>query len=190
MGIEEKESLLGIEYPIHQVKLSAYYIGKYPVTQGLWKSVMGEDHNPAYYRGDKRPVESVSWHDAQAFIQKLNALSGKTYDLPTEAQWEYAARGGRRSRGYRYAGSNKLKEVGWYYNNSHRETKDVGLKYPNELGLYDMSGKGIKGLPSPVNSLSFCPFHNLAKPELRNILSSDMIWQKLSDKILIAIPNR
>ena len=107
--------------------------------------------NPSFFTGDSRPVETVSWEDAQVFIQKLNELNGKVYRLPTEAEWEYAARGGvqvrmdaarggRQSQGYKYAGSNKLKEVDWYRDNSHVETKAVGLKYPNELGLYDMSG--------------------------------------------------
>ena len=107
--------------------------------------------NPSFFTGDSRPVETVSWEDTQAFVQKFNELTGKVYQLPTEAEWEYAARGGvqvrmdaarggRQSQGYKYAGSNKLKEVGWYWENSHVETKAVGLKYPNELGLYDMSG--------------------------------------------------
>ena len=96
--------------------------------------------NPSFFTGDSRPVETVSWEDAQAFIQKLNELTGKVYRLPAEAEWEYAARGGQHSKGYKYAGSNKLKEVGWYRENSHVETKAVGLKYSNELGLYDMSG--------------------------------------------------
>jgi sulfatase modifying factor 1 len=124
----------------HKVKLSSFFIGKYPVTQGLWKAVMGEGNDPSYWKGEKRPVETVSWEDAQAFCEKLRKLSGKNYRLPTEAEWEYAARGGQLTKNYTYAGSNKLKEVGWYRENSYGETHQVGEKYPNELGIYDMSG--------------------------------------------------
>jgi sulfatase modifying factor 1 len=141
MGSKE-EAAYENEQPIHEVELSNFHIGKYPITQALWKAVMGDDNNPSYFKGDNRPVESVSWNDAQAFIQKLNEMneSGGQYRLPTEAEWEYAARGGQLSRGYKYAGSDQLEEVGWYGENSHDETKPVGLKDPNELGLFDMSG--------------------------------------------------
>jgi sulfatase modifying factor 1 len=141
MGSKE-EAAYENEQPIHEVELSNFHIGKYPITQALWKAVMGDDNNPSYFKGDNRPVESVSWNDAQAFIQKLNEMneSGGQYRLPTEAEWEYAARGGQLSRGYKYAGSDQLEEVGWYDENCHDETKPVGLKDPNELGLFDMSG--------------------------------------------------
>ena len=139
MGSEDEEAY-NEEKPIHKVALDGFYIGKFPVTQALWKAVMGENNNPSYFRGADRPVEMVSWEDAQEFLQKLNGLTCKSYRLPTEAEWEYAARGGKNREGYKYSGSNKLKEVGWYDDNSHRETKIVGLKYPNELGIYDLSG--------------------------------------------------
>lgn len=127
------------EYPVHQVTLSNYYMAAYPVTQGLWEAVMGE--NPSNFKyGDNYPVESVSWDDAQEFIVKLNKLTGKTYALPTEAQWEYAARGGEKSKGYKYSGSNDIDEVAWYDDNSNGSTHTVGEKKPNELGIYDMSG--------------------------------------------------
>jgi len=136
---------LGYEKPPRLIRVKDFYIGTYPVTQALWKAVMGEDNNPSFFSGDHRPVETVSWDDAKVFIDKLNEKTGRTapglvYRLPTEAEWEYAARGGQASRGYLYAGSDDLKEVGWFAENSHRETKTVGLKLPNELGLYDMSG--------------------------------------------------
>lgn len=137
MGSEDKEALEW-EKPIHTVTVPSFYMAQYPVTQVLWKAVMG--NNPSYFQGDQRPVEQVSWDDAQAFIKKLNERTGEKYRLPTEAEWEYAARGGIYSNGFKYAGSNKLIEVGWYRENSHDETKPVGLKFPNELGLYDMSG--------------------------------------------------
>ena len=126
------------EKPAHQVRLSSFYIGKFPVTQELWEIVVGK--NPSSFKGSRRPVEQVSWDDAQGFIKKLNALTKRQYRLPTEAEWEYAARGGALSEGYQFAGSDKLKQVGWYDENSNSETHDVGQKYPNELGLYDMSG--------------------------------------------------
>lgn len=127
------------EKPVHEVTLNDFYIGKYLVTQAQWREVMGT--NPSHFKGcDDCPVESVSWDDAQAFIKKLNAKNGKNYRLPTEAEWEYAACGGKQSMGYQYAGSNNLDEVGWYGSNSGSKTHPVGQKKPNELGIHDMSG--------------------------------------------------
>ena len=126
------------EKPAHSVTLSGYYIGKYEVTQALWKAVMGS--NPSYFKGDNLPVEFVSWNEVQEFLRKLNAMTGKRYRLPTEAEWEFAARGGNSSRGYKYSGSNSLGNVAWYYDNSGSGTHAVGTKSPNELGIYDMSG--------------------------------------------------
>ena len=127
------------EKPIHSVTLTSdYYIGETEVTQELWTAVMGD--NPSYFKGKKNPVERVNWNDCQVFIKKLNALTGKNFRLPTEAEWEYAARGGKYSKGYRYAGSNNIKEVAWYDINSESKTHPVAQKQPNELGIYDMSG--------------------------------------------------
>ncbi len=126
------------EKPAHRVKLSSFYIGKYPLTQSQWQAITGE--NPSEFKGEKRPVESVSWSDVQDFIVKLNKKTDKQFRLPTEAEWEYAARGGKYSQGYTYSGSDKLKQVGWYIENSNNETHDVGLLLANELGIYDMSG--------------------------------------------------
>jgi len=126
------------EKPAHQVTVNSYYIGKYPVTQAQWKAVMG--NNPSYFKGDNLPVEQVSWDDAQEFIRKLNAKTGKNYRLPTEAEWEFAARGGSNSRGYKYSGSNNLSNVGWNTDNSGSKTQPVGTKQANELGIYDLSG--------------------------------------------------
>ena len=127
------------EKPTHRVTLiNDYYIGKYEVTQALWQAVMGDD--PSYFKGDNLPVEAVTWDDCQEFIGKLNRITGKTFRLPTEAEWEYAARGGNKSRGYQYSGSNNPSNVAWYDDNSGDKTHAVGTKQPNELGIYDMSG--------------------------------------------------
>ena len=126
------------EKPVHEVTLSDYYIGKYEVQQSEWEAVMG--NNPSSFKGADLPVEQVSWSDCHEFIRRLNALTGLSFKLPTEAQWEYAARGGRLSKGYKYSGSNNLGEVGWYGSNSGNCTHRIGEKQPNELGLYDMSG--------------------------------------------------
>ena len=126
------------EKPAHEVLLSSYYIGKYQVTQRLWREVMG--NNPSFFMNDNNPVENVSWNDIQKFLAKLNAKTGKNYRLPTEAEWEYAARGGNQSKGYKYSGSNNIDEVAWYSGNASSTTHPVGQKSPNKLGIYDMSG--------------------------------------------------
>ena len=126
------------EKPVHSVTLSEYYIGKTEVTQALWKAVMGS--NPSSFKGDNLPVECVSWNDCQEFIRKLNSLTGQKFRLPTEAEWEFACRGGNNSRGYKYSGSNYIDNVAWYDGNSGKKTHPVGTKLPNELGIYDMTG--------------------------------------------------
>ena len=126
------------EKPTHSVTLSDYYIGKFEVTQELWQAVMG--NNPGDFKGNNLPVEQVSWNDIQDFIRKLNQKTGANFRLPTEAEWEYAARGGNKSNGYKYSGSNSIDNVAWYTSNSGSKTHPVGTKSPNELGIYDMSG--------------------------------------------------
>ena len=121
-----------------QVKLSTYYIGETEVTQALWETVMG--NNPSNFKGNNRPVEKVSWDDCQLFIKKLNQMTGRKFRLPTEAEWEFAAQGGNRSKGYIYSGSNNIKEVAWFVYTTERSTCDVKYKNSNELGVYDMSG--------------------------------------------------
>ena len=127
------------EKPVHQVTLTNdYYMGKYEVTQALWQAVMG--NNPSHFKGENLPVETVSWNDCQEFISKLNTMTGQNFRLPTESEWEYAARGGKKSRRYRYSGSRKISDVAWYNDNDGVETREVGTKKSNELGIYDMTG--------------------------------------------------
>ena len=127
------------EKPAHRVTLSNYYIGQTEVTQALWQAVMGS--NPSKWKGSNLPVEQVSWNDCQQFITKLNQLTGRKFRLPTEAEWEYASRGGNKSRGYKYAGSNDIGSVAWYSDNSGKKTHPVGQKQANE---YDMSGNVLE----------------------------------------------
>jgi formylglycine-generating enzyme required for sulfatase activity len=143
MGSNESDD----EKPIHSVTVNDFYIGKYEVTQKEWRAIMGT--NPSHFKDcDSCPVEKVSWNDVQEYIKKLNAKTGRNYRLPTEAEWEYAARGGNQSKGYAYSGSNTIDNVAWYGENSydlgseHKNygTNPVGQKSPNELGIYDMSG--------------------------------------------------
>jgi formylglycine-generating enzyme required for sulfatase activity len=121
-------------------KHEGFYIGKYEVTQAQWKTIMGDNNNLSHFKGDDLPVEMVSWDDAQEFIKKLNVKTGRNYRLPTEKEWEYAAREGKAKSSYEYSSSNDVDEVAWYGENSDGVTHKVGTKKPNALGIYDMSG--------------------------------------------------
>ena len=140
MGATPEQGNDAYEYerPAHQVTLSDYYIGRYEVTQKEWQAVMGD--NPSKFYGDNLPVDYVSWNDCQDFINKLNQLTGLKFRLPTEAEWEFAARGGKQSKSYKYSGSDNAKNIAWYEKNSGSKPHQVGTKEPNELGIYDMSG--------------------------------------------------
>lgn len=137
------------EKPAHKVNLSNYHLGETEVTQELWVAVMGSNPTPGSFQGNlNRPVSAVNWYDCQAFITKLNELTGQTFRLPTEAEWEFAASGGNKTHGYKYAGSNDINEVAWYSSNSttssYYGTFPVATKSPNELGIYDMSGNAME----------------------------------------------
>lgn len=176
------------EFPVHTVKVNSFKIGETPVTQALWKEVMGD--NPSYFRSGnpeetfdddlERPVEQVSWEDCQQFLSKLNEITGHKFRLPTEAEWEFAARGGIKSQGHRFAGSDNLDEVAWYWKNSGNTTLDgeddfvdwnqmipnqcrthaVKSKVPNELGIYDMSGNVWEWCLDQYDVYDFLPQKN------------------------------
>ena len=135
---EQASDAFSDELPTHKVTLSPFLIGKYEVSQTLWFAVMGE--NPSVNTGINLPVDNVTWNECQTFITKLNELTGKNFRLLTEAEWEYAARGGNKSKGYKYSGSNNLGDVAWYIDNSNNTSHAMGTKAPNELGIYDMTG--------------------------------------------------
>lgn len=132
------KSALVQEMPVHEVRLDSFYIGQTSVTQELWEAVMG--FNKSNWKGLKLPAENISWKDCQSFIKKLNQITNLEFRLPTEAEWEFAARGGNKSQGYKYSGSNNIDEVAWYGSNSDSFTHEVAIKAANELGLFDMSG--------------------------------------------------
>lgn len=128
------------EKPVHEVTLSSYYIGETPVTQELWKAVMGDKHNPSEFKDDQHPVEMISYRDCLDFIERLNQKIEKKFRLPTESEWEFAGRGGNKSHHTQYSGGDNLAEVAWYRRNSGDKTHPVKQKKPNELSIYDMSG--------------------------------------------------
>lgn len=128
------------EKPAHEVTVSTFSIGQTEVTQELWMAVMGKYNNHSEFRGAKRPVEMISYYDCEEFLEKLNKMTGQKFRFPTEAEWEFAARGGNKSKGYKYYGGNVVGKVAWYKGNSKDKTHPVAQKRPNELGLYDMGG--------------------------------------------------
>lgn len=137
----KKSDCVTDEAPQHSVTLDGFYIGKYEITQLQWRIIMGIDPPDLNFKGcDNCPVERISWNDAMEFVNKLNQLTGKNYRLPTEAEWEYAARGGNKSKSYTYSGSNNADDVAWFNKNSSGRTHNAGLNKANELGLFDMSG--------------------------------------------------
>ena len=172
---EQGRAAGGDEKPAHQVTLSGFYISKYEVTQELWQAVMGStvrqlratQHDTSTSlsgEGANYPMYYISWDDCQKFVRRLNKLTGKKFRLPTEAEWEFAARGGNQSKGYKYAGSNDIDEVAWYKDNSGKTAHPVGQKLPNELGLYDMSGNECEWCQDSFGSYSIEPQTNPQGP--------------------------
>tara|TARA_R110000850_G_scaffold217214_2_gene342925 strand:+ start:2375 stop:3139 length:765 start_codon:yes stop_codon:yes gene_type:complete len=137
MGSNSDEAS-GAEGPAHNVTLDGFHMGKFEVSQQLFQEVMGWDHS--YFPGKGIPVNNVSWANIQRFVERLSGMTGKRFRLPTEAEWEYAAKGGTLSKGYQFSGSNTIDEVAWYAGNGERRVHPSGEKNPNELGLYDMTG--------------------------------------------------
>ncbi len=156
------------ENPVHKVRVNDFYIGRYEVTQEVWFAVMGDD--PSYYAGCYNcPVEDIETR-VEVFIEALNQVTGKDYRLPTEAEWEFAARGGLKSNGFTYSGSNDIDEVAWYAANASGKTQPIGQKMPNELGLYDMTGNVWEPCMDEYNAdyYNFSVPNNPLAPESNN----------------------
>lgn len=169
--------------PVHQVTLSTYYIGETELTQGLWEAVMGttlrqqraKAKNPEWPivgEGPNYPMYYISWNDCQEFVVKLRQLTGRQFRLPTEAEWEYAALGGNKSRGYLYSGSNTLDKVAWYSGNSNNNTHPVKTKLANELGIYDMSGNVVEWCQDYWNNYSA---ESQTNPIVKNGIEPDRV---------------
>jgi len=162
MGCNDDECM-DFELPRHEVTLNSFKIAKYPVTQKQWKLIMG--NNPSWYYsiGDNLPVNNVSWNEVQEYIGRLNVATGKNYRLPTEAEWEYAARGGNKSKGYKYSGSDNVYDVAWCGGSNNYQP--VGTKEPNELGIYDMSGNVLEWCYDWADFYSNQPQNNPTGPD-------------------------
>jgi len=155
----------------HSVGLNDFYISKYPVTQKIWIEIMG--FNPSYFQACmKCPVETVSWNDAQEFIIKVNQITKQHYRLPTESEWKYAARGGQKSHGYKFSGSDYINNVGWYNKNSGKSVHPVGEKQPNELGIHDMTGNVWEWCKDDFEYVDKNPVQNnaITPPEISRVL--------------------
>lgn len=153
-----------LQRPVHEVCLDDFYMGKFEMTQALWQKVMGD--NPSHSVSDRLPVDNVSWNDAQKFITRLNGVTGMNYRLPTEAEWEYAARsGGKREKWAGTNNVNELSEYAWYGKNSEGTTHFVGLKKPNGLGLYDMTGNADEWVKDGWSRYEQTPQRNPQGPE-------------------------
>ena len=148
----EDEDADSDEMPIREKEVKSFYISTFEVTQAQWAYIMNT--HPSYFRGDERPVECVSWFEVQEYIKKLNKLTGEKFRLPTELEWEYAARGGKYQKKYKYSGSKNCSWIAWWKGNSIR-TSIVGEKMPNRLGLYDMTGNVHEWCANEYDSLLY-----------------------------------
>lgn len=169
---QEATGLFSDRKPVHKVQLSSFMLGKYPVTQELWERVM--NYNQSKICSPNYPVTNITLQEALEFLNRLTELTGYRFRLPTEAEWEYAARGGRKSQGFKYPGSNNVDEVAWYKPNSNKQTHPVGEKKPNELGLYDMAGNVFEFCSDVYDSRYYknSPYLNPQGPRAKGILAS------------------
>lgn len=172
------------EKPLHSEVVNGFYIGKYEVSQAQWKRIM--KNNPSCFQGDNLPVECVSWSDVQLFINKLNAKTGRNYRLPTETEWEYAAKGGGLDGKYKYSGSSQLEDVAWFVENSDSMSHVCGSRQPNKLGIYDMSGNVHEWCSDLYDSLSYTD-GSAAWPDVEYVFRGGS-W--LSEKRYCRIANR
>lgn len=163
------------ERGLHEVGIAAFRIGRYEVTQRQWRAVTGS--NPSFFKGDDLPVECVSWQQAEIFIDKLNRKTGHRYRLPTEAEWEYAARGGRLGSTYRYAGSDEAGSVAWYAANSDSCTHACGSKQPNALGIYDMSGNVNEWCSDTYDPLAYTRHSAAAETAPNDTFSDERVFR-------------
>jgi len=176
---EDVPSEVQNEIPVHEVTVSSFYIAKFVITQAQWRAVMGD--NPSHFKGDSLPVEQVSWNDTQKFLRRLNSATGKQYRLPTEEEWEFAARGGDKSDGYKYSGSNNVDDVAWYEINSGGSAHPVGTKQPNELGIYDMSGNVWEWCEDIVDYYPGHQYHGISDaPSWKNRRLRGGSWERPS----------
>lgn len=164
------------EQPVHRVDLDTFYIGKTEVTQSLYTRVMGGHFS--YFQCEICPVNNISWSNIQQFIERLNAMTGKSFRLPTEAEWEYAARGGQQSQGYIFSGSNSIDEIAWYAENASRRSHPVAQKKPNELGLYDMTGNLWEFCQDDMDAKAY-RYHQTINPLFDNGRGADKVSMKV-----------
>ncbi len=187
MGSDDEEADED-ERPLHSVTVNSFRIGRFEVTQKLWRLVM-RDKNPSAFKNDDNPVECVSWFDVQLFIERLNKRTGRTYRLPTEAEWEYAAKGGRLGRGGKYSGG-EIEQVGWFVANSDSTTHRVGLLVPNELGIHDMSGNVHEWCNDLYDSLSYADINRRICPSSKEAVRVYRGGSWASDRRYCRVANR
>lgn len=174
MGSDDQDSDPD-EKPLHEVDIEAFRIGRYEVTQQQWRAVTG--NNPSFFKGDDLPVECVSWQEVQIFIDKLNRQTGRRFRLPTEAEWEYAARGGCNNDVYTYAGSDDIGSVAWFAENAGNCTHTVGSKLPNRFGLYDISGNVNEWCADSYDSMAYARRSTATTAASDDVISGERVFR-------------